>query len=100
MIILQSLIHIAWGNLKSKFLSILYYKTLEYKQRALGEFDVTLHRKQAGFGFRILSGDLTNPKVTIGNIVEGEFEVFKKIVSNIETPHLKIFLQLSSNINS
>ena len=45
---------------------------LEYKQRALGEFDVTLHRKQAGFGFRILSGDLTNPKVTIGNIVEGK----------------------------
>ena len=43
----------------------------EYKQRALGEFDVTLHRKQAGFGFRILSGDVTNPKVTIGNIVEG-----------------------------
>jgi len=43
----------------------------KYKQRALGEFDVTLHRKQAGFGFRILSGDLTNPKVTIGNIVEG-----------------------------
>ena len=59
------------------FLSFCKYNISEYKQRALGEFDVTLHRKQAGFGFRILSGDLTNPKVTIGNIVEGENEILK-----------------------
>lgn len=64
-------------KLEFKFLSFCWYKISEYKQRALGEFDVTLHRKQAGFGFRILSGDLTNPKVTIGNIVEGENEILK-----------------------
>ena len=45
----------------------------EYKQRALGEFDVVLKRKATGFGFRILQGEDQSKKVTIGDIVEGTF---------------------------
>ena len=44
---------------------------IEYKQRALGEFDVVLKRKATGFGFRILQGEDQTKKVTIGDIVEG-----------------------------
>lgn len=36
-----------------------------------GEFEVMLYRQQAGFGFRILSGEPGNPRVTIGDIVSG-----------------------------
>lgn len=33
-----------------------------------------LYRQQAGFGFRILSGEPGNPRVTIGDIVSGRVE--------------------------
>merc|ERR1719245_2624573 len=35
------------------------------------EFEVMLYRQQAGFGFRILSGEPGNPRVSIGDIVPG-----------------------------
>lgn len=43
----------------------------EYRQRALGEFEIILHRQATGFGFRILTGEPGVPGATIGDIIQG-----------------------------
>jgi len=43
----------------------------EYRQRALGEFEVVLHRQPTGFGFRILTGETGTPGASIGDIIPG-----------------------------
>ena len=66
-----------------------FYILTEYRHRALGEFEVMLYRQQAGFGFRILSGEPGNPRVTIGDIVPG---------MNASTFFLLIFQNFTKNL--
>ena len=52
-----------------------------------------MYRQQAGFGFRILSGEPGNPRVSIGDIVHGElnFETNKMKSNSLWTISLKFY---------